>query len=110
MPPELAATAAEGWGGDTYVLWKSSEEANLLVSKVTWDTEEDAQEFFDAFLDFIEAREGIQWETSAGDEAQRIINPPDQSILLKLSEKDTLVIFAPDSAILETAVAALEGN
>ena len=110
VPPELAAAAAEGWGGDTYVLWKGPEEANLLVSKVTWDTEEDAQEFYDAFLDFIEAREGIQWETSADDEAQRIINPPDQSILLTLSEKDTLVIFAPDSAILETAVAALEGN
>jgi hypothetical protein len=50
IPKRTARTAAEGWGGDRYVLYENKTTgALLLVQFTTWDTENDAQEFFDAY-------------------------------------------------------------
>lgn len=43
--PSAAAGAAEGWGGDEYVVASKDDEIALVWSTV-WDTEEDAEEFF----------------------------------------------------------------
>jgi hypothetical protein len=43
--------AAAGWGGDRYVLYEGPGRADaLLVQYTQWDTEEDAAEFFDAYV------------------------------------------------------------
>lgn len=43
--PSAAIDAAEGWGGDEYVVASMEDEIALVWSTV-WDTEEDAEEFF----------------------------------------------------------------
>ena len=42
--------AAAGWGGDRYVLYEGPNRGDALIVQYTqWDTETDAQEFFDAY-------------------------------------------------------------
>jgi hypothetical protein len=43
--PSTALEAAEGWGGDEYVV-AAREDGTALVWSTEWDTEEDAEEFF----------------------------------------------------------------
>jgi hypothetical protein len=47
-----ATKASEGWGGDRYVFYEDANKGDLLVLRSTWDTPQDAQEFFDAYLAF----------------------------------------------------------
>ena len=110
LPPGRASTAAEGWGGDNYVLFKGPEDDNLLVSLIAWDSEGDAQEFFDTFLDFMQTRTGAAWEMAGGDGSGQIMHLPDQSILLSLDADRTLLIFAPDAETLEIVRMALQGS
>jgi len=45
FPREDFAAAAEGWGGDTLVLYEKEGEAPLVAWATEWDTEKDAGEF-----------------------------------------------------------------
>ena len=110
VSPERAAAAAAGWGGDSYVLFKGPEDANLLASLITWDSGNDAQEFFDTFIEFMPVRTNVAWEPPEGDEGSRVMNLPDQIILIKLDADDTQLIFAPDAETLETVRIALDGT
>lgn len=47
--PETAVSAAEGWGGDQFVVM-GDETDTALVWSTEWDSEEDAQEFFDVLV------------------------------------------------------------
>jgi hypothetical protein len=48
---ELSQKAAEGWGGDRYVLYTGPNKGDvLLTQKTVWDTEPDAQEFYEAYV------------------------------------------------------------
>jgi hypothetical protein len=42
--------AAAGWGGDRYEVLESNDGRTLLAMMTAWDTEQDAREFFDAYL------------------------------------------------------------
>jgi hypothetical protein len=43
--------AAAGWGGDRYALYENKQtRETLLAQDTTWDTEQDAREFFDAYV------------------------------------------------------------
>ena len=108
-PPERASLAATGWGGDTYALLKGPDDQDLLVSKITWDREVDAQEFFEAFLAFTEERISGTWESVDEDGMERVMGLPDQSIYIDMSGLDTLLIFAPDMDTLEVARVAVKG-
>jgi len=45
---DAAETAAAGWGGDDFKLWREDNGAYRLSWKTVWDTDRDAQEFFAA--------------------------------------------------------------
>lgn len=52
-----ARSAAKGWGGDRYVLYENQKNrAILLAQHTTWDTPEDAKEFFNAYCQRTEKR------------------------------------------------------
>jgi hypothetical protein len=71
--------AAEGWGGDRYALFTGPNERDALVAqKTVWDTEQDAREFFDAYVKRTTKRYGVEpaetdstltrlWKTKEGD-------------------------------------------
>ncbi len=109
LEPEEAAAAAAGWGGDRYVLLQNVEGERLLISRVTWDSEADASEFFDAFQALMSARSDGEWRAIEGDDSTRTIDLANQSLLLSIDSADTLIIFAPDAGALEAAQTALAG-
>jgi len=49
-------TAAAGWGGDRYEVYESANGQVVYVSLSTWDTENDAREFFEAYLKRLQLR------------------------------------------------------
>lgn len=52
-----ARGAAAGWGGDRYALYENKATGGMvLVQYTTWDTENDAREFFDAYAERTENR------------------------------------------------------
>lgn len=45
---KVAMEAAEGWGGDSFVLWEHPDGSLALTTLLAWDTPKEAREFFDA--------------------------------------------------------------
>ena len=89
---------------------KGPQDQNLLGSLISWDSEAEAQEFFDIFIEFIQTQTGAEWESVGGSETIRVVDLPDQSIYIALDIAETLLIFAPDPAVLESARAVVEGS
>lgn len=53
----LAKAASEGWAGDQIAGYESAESKKILLSWVTaWDTEKDAEEFYEAYSRTIDKR------------------------------------------------------
>jgi hypothetical protein len=48
--PVESSRAAAGWAGDRTAVYESSKGEVLYISLSTWDTENDAREFFDAYV------------------------------------------------------------
>ncbi len=103
---EEADAAAAGWGGDAYALFEGPEGALLLQTVIAWDGEDDAQEFFDAFVQFTSARTGAEWQPVEGHPTAQTIALPGQVIFAALEGSLTTLVFAPDTDTLETAVGA----
>ncbi len=108
LDPDRASAAADGWGGDRYSLLKGPEDESLMVSLITWDSEEDALEFHGAFLEFMQQRTGADWELAEGEGMGQVMELVGQRIFLGLDGSDTLLILAPDLATLEAARQAVQ--
>ncbi len=106
-----AATAAEGWGGDTFELVAGPEDQSVVVLSSLWDTGPDAVELYDTFLEFTAARTGVEWETADG-ELQRtaMMALPDQRIFILGVQQAVIVIFAPDDATMEAVRVGVIGG
>lgn len=48
--PAQSRRAAAGWGGDRFAVYEGPKGEVLIASLSTWDTENDAREFFDAYV------------------------------------------------------------
>jgi hypothetical protein len=58
---DVSKKAAEGWGGDRYALFVGPAKADVVVAqKTVWDTEDDAREFFDAYVRRTTKRYGVE--------------------------------------------------
>lgn len=102
LPPERAALAAAGWGGDRFTLYEDPGGETLLYALLHWDSEEDAAEFFQAFLDFSRARTDAEWQPAAqDDDTQSLLRLEGRVIYLHLAGARTLIIIAPNEQTLE---------
>jgi hypothetical protein len=55
--PSESRRASAGWAGDRYELYEGPKPGNLFIAQMTvWDTENDAREFFDAYVKRTERR------------------------------------------------------
>jgi len=54
--PVDSRRAAAGWGGDRFAVYEGPKGEVLIASLSTWDTENDAREFFDAYVKRTELR------------------------------------------------------
>ena len=54
--PAESRRAAAGWGGDRFAVYEGPKGEILIASLSVWDTENDAREFFDAYVKRTELR------------------------------------------------------
>ncbi len=108
LPEEMAWQAADGWGGDTFVVWERADGSQVRVWRAIWDSIAEAEEFERALVTMVphryllarslvppEGLEGQWWET--GSEA------------VYISRVARYVTFAesPDADLLADVVEAL---
>ncbi len=88
----------DGWGGDTVVPYTNGEETGY-VFKSTWDTEEDAQEFRQGYVELLESKGA----TEIRDGVYRVPDDSGFGGVYRVSlEGDTLtVVKAPDEGSLD---------
>ena len=94
-PSEITEAAAAGWGGDKYAYLKNDDGEKLLVIYSTWDTPDDAQEFFDLY----EAnRTDENWASAVDQTDKRTWDNDDQYLHLEKVDGYVLLINAPNAA------------
>ena len=97
LGPNAAERAAEGWGGDGYVVYgRDDDDTLVLASHWVWDTPEDAAEFVEAFRDYAGERFGGEVEEAAG----RFCWAGGRNCLLT-TETGTLWVMAPEAATFD---------
>ena len=116
MAREQALAAAEGWGGDSYALFHGPEGGVFLVLSHVWDTDQDAEEYYEAFGDLTARRTGLEWSPHEADStwfghwrtAQRLDFENGGMIFMQIDGPRAVVVFSPDAAILKAALAVLK--
>jgi hypothetical protein len=119
-----AYRAAEGWGGDAYQVYHNSiTNQTVLIIKTTWDTNQDAKEFYDAFKTYGKTRwgspssgfnpftwfmnlmrgetlpdSGTKWQTDT------------QSAMIRDFTTNTLIVIAPDANTVDLIMQTLEAQ
>lgn len=106
--PAESRAAAAGWGGDRFELYEGSKGEELYVSLSSWDTENDAHEFFDAYVKRIQVRypnvEAIEPPAKSQSSA-RIFRTPDGIVTIELHGLRVLVTEGiPSEALLSTVL------
>lgn len=108
---EEAIKAVSGWGGDRYTVYINKKDEVVFLARTAWDSEKDAQEFFDAYTKRTNNRYGIQnqtnnlsqgilqgafWKTNEG-----------QVILLKNSSNVLILEGVPDGVNTESLISKM---
>lgn len=95
MPKRAAQVAAAGWGGDRYALYEKKATGELVLAQyTTWDTENDAKEFFNAYIARTEKRYKLG---RPGDVKERLCTYETSEGLasIELRGKDVVMIEGP---------------
>jgi hypothetical protein len=103
----IAAAAADGWGGDRYLVFRNPETSGvILVLKTVWDTSQDAREFASAFVTYADGRFGAGSQDSPSSWSWNSLSG---SSLFSLDEQnsETIWILAPDNTLSQAVQAAL---
>ena len=77
---DVAEMAAAGWGGDRYVLLGTPLGDTVLAALTVWDTEEDAQEFFQVALAPLTNVPDRRYAEVQGDRVYMVVAPTDDLI------------------------------
>ncbi len=98
LADDVALKAAEGWGGDTYVVYSGPQTTDVaLVYLSQWDTGSDSNEFWQAFQQYA----GKRWGQAAQSSADRLewSGTADGAVLLQRDAAGQVVwVVAPDVA------------
>ncbi|MAT41579.1 MAG: hypothetical protein CL609_04490 [Anaerolineaceae bacterium] len=102
-----AKDAAAGWGGDAYTVYYQEElDQAILVSLSVWDSEKEANEFWDNILLYGDQRWGSNYEVLNN---QRVWQLEDQVVLLEKDNDQVAWVIAPDMETLESIKLEIEG-
>ena len=104
LTDDQAGRAAQGWGGDRYTLVEDDQGRLLMVMRYSWDTEEDAAQFFQAYLDLVDKKSGGEWDAVVSEDANRLWEGDNVSVHLSLEGFGTLVIIGPDRPTVDTVL------
>ncbi len=87
-----ATNAAEGWGGDKYATYENKQTGDLLVAQfTTWDTPQDAQDFFNAYCERTEKRYSAQRPDDLTVKP-RVYETSEGLVAIELRDKDVVII------------------
>jgi hypothetical protein len=105
-----AERAAAGWGGDRYALLEDSAGRSALALKTTWDSSQDAWEFFQAYGQTARSRYGPQARVTARDPTHEALAGDGFAASVALQGQDVVVVLAPDEGVMDRLAAALAGG
>jgi len=93
-----AYRAAEGWGGDAYAVYhNATTNQTVLVIRCIWDSRSDAREYYNAFLQYGDAR----WGSSVTRDSNMTTWQTDgQSAAIQYESSTTQLIISPDDLII----------
>ena len=99
LPLAEARRASIGWDGDRFGLYEHSETEQLLLAwYTTWDTEEDAREFFHMYAVVLEKRYANSAKTATAlaslseEQHHRVWNTDKGNVLIELRGNDVLIL------------------
>lgn len=99
--------AAEGWGGNNYHLYRGADGDLLLVQGYAWDSEDDADEFTSAYVEYVAERFGDEVEDGAARGGWRVWSTGDYVLGLKKDGDRTYLVQATADDCFDVAVTAL---
>jgi len=111
LGPGAASLAAEGWAGDRYVLLQQgAAEPAALVWQTYWDDQEEADQFFSLFREYMEHRPAYRekFKQLIGALDRRCWLSVDGAICARQRERYVTLVIGPDEATVEQMVAALD--
>ncbi len=102
LPQKDALTASAGWGGDHYLVYRSSTGGQpLLTAEWTWDTDKDAAEFLSAMTSYLDKRFRSGKLNQTGRDCWSMGN---ETTCLFHTARNTLWILAPAMETINTAL------
>ena len=105
LPRVRAANAAEFWGGDAYALIRNDEQdESALVSLSTWDSVEDAQDFFNAVVSYYETPGSGSGKVTISDEGVRRWDSGERSIYVSSEGDEVLLIISELGTVVDVLV------
>jgi len=107
---EQASAAAQGWGGDRYALLKDDQSRILIAIRSSWDTEEDAAEFFQAYLDLAGRKSQGRWQLVETGDNLRLWVGKGISVHLSLKSASTLVVIGPERNVVEAVLKSISSS
>jgi hypothetical protein len=94
----VAQRAAAGWGGDAYlVYWNPEKLQSAFMMRSTWDTMQDADEYWDALVDYCKLRWGKTSNNNVGF-TQEWLEAEEGYITIRRNGNDILWLISPDKA------------
>ena len=78
--------------------------------RYTWDTVEDAAQYFQAYLDLVDKKSKGRWDAVVSEDVNRFWEGDDVSVHLSLEGDGTLVIIGPDLTTVETAFEVISSS
>ena len=98
---DVAAKGAEGWGGDRFSLLENEKGQNALVVGTVWDSEAEAGEFFNDYVDTVARRYGNRARRTEDVPSKIVWSTPNGSQLLQKWGPRVAIIMAPDDDVLK---------
>lgn len=101
LDAEIARTAAAGWAGDTYLfLINEEKDQTAFIWISAWDTPKDGNEFFDASVEYGNARWGASTESNS--DLVSWISPAEGTIYMVRQGKYVLWGISQDEKVVDT--------
>jgi len=103
IPRDNAVNAAEGWRGDNFTYYKK-EENHLFTWKIVWDTERDSIEFFDSFVQMMDAVDAYRIQSGSGCSSYNTViwKAGNQYVSLIRNESTVIVIGSTELSLYES--------
>jgi hypothetical protein len=105
LDPERAVKASTGWEGDSFHLYVNDAEGYVFLWQSIWETDEDAQEFFDSIKALLPLAHGAAtfYDRTDSRVSLRFLNKPDWATVSQKKGQVTLLLssFEPTRELQE---------